>query len=149
MITSNDIMLTVNALIAAKYTKITVYRERCPKDFKRPSFLLEQGKSDQKDATRNTVNKSSSLTITCFATIDEHYRSEISDLTDLQEGIISIFSCGFVKIRDRAIKVQGLPGGIDVDRSYVDLQFDYFDNRTDAADNTPLIASVKTNLKEG
>lgn len=149
MIKAKDILTAINVIIAEKYPGYPVYPQACPKDFVRPSFLLEYVRTSRRDANRNTLEKTVYFTITCFVQVDKHFRSDMDKLADLQEDIMQLFAGGYVSIGNRAIKVQSSTGGIDFDRAYIDLQFEYFDNRTDAEDNTPLVESVQTEIQEG
>lgn len=148
MIKQNDIITAINIVLVASYPDYKVYVQRCPKDFKRPSFLLENVRTSRRDINRTTVEKTVYFKITCFINVDEYYRSDTDALSEIQEAVMQLFSVGHVIVGDRAIKVQSSTGGNEYDRAYVDLQFEYFDNRTDAADTMPLVASVKTNLEE-
>jgi hypothetical protein len=149
MVKPSDIATAINNRIAAAFPGYMVYPQRCPKDFVRPSFLLEYVRTSKRDANRSTVEKTVYFTITCFETIDKYYRQDPDKLAELQEAVLELFSCGHVPVGDRAIKVQSSTGGMDFDRAYVDLQCQYFDERTDAEDTTPLMQSVITNLQEG
>ncbi len=149
MIKQSDILTAINRLIVAAHPDYTVYIHACPKDFKRPSFLLEYVRISQSDASRIAIKKTAYFTITCFVPVDAHYRSDMDQLADLQDGIIELFLPGYVEVGDRALKVQSSTGGMDIDRAYIDVQFEFFDNRTDAEEQLPLMESVHTNIKEG
>lgn len=147
MVKQKDILREINIILVKAFPKYAVYINNCPKDFERPSFLLELVRMSQRDVSRNTFEKTVYFTITCFTTIDERYHSDAEDIIELQENVLQLFAQGYVKVGDRAIKVQGSTGGIDTDRAYIDLQLEYFDNRTDEEDNTPLITSVYTKIR--
>lgn len=149
MVKIADIITEINRLIADSFPVYAVYIQRCPKDFIRPSFFLEYIKTSKRDVNRTVVEKTVYITITCFEKIDKYYRSNPCKLTELQEKALELFNSGFISVGDRAIKVQSSTGGLDLDCAYIDLQFEYFDNRTDAEDTTPLMKSVTTNLQEG
>lgn len=149
MVKINDIFDSVNKLIISPFYDYTVYIQRCPKDFNRRSFLLEYVRTSKTDINRTTVEKTVYFTVTCFVENDKYYRSNPMQLAELQESVLELFSTGYITVGDRAIKVKSSTGGIDLDRAYIDLQFEYFDNRTDTVDTTPLITSVTTNLQEG
>ncbi len=149
MTRQTDILTAINRLLVERFPDYTVYVQDCPKDFKRPSFLLEFIRLSQVDANRITVEKTIYYTITCFVPVDKRYCSDTEELIDLQEDVLQIFSQGFIKVGDRAIKVQGSTGGMSKNETYIDLQFEFFDNRTDEEDKHPLITSVTTNIKEG
>lgn len=147
MVRIKDLMTAINKKIADAFP-YTVYVNRCPKDFVRPSFWIQYVTTSRRDVNRSTVAKTAYFTITCFTQVDEHYEADQEELIELQEEIIQLFSDGFVAVDDRAIKVQSSTGGVDFDRAYIDLQFEYFDDRNNEADETPLMLTITTNLKE-
>lgn len=142
-------MTAINEIIIKPYPDSTVYVQACPKGFDRPSFWLEFVRHTQIDVSRNTVEKTVYFSITCFAQVDNHYRSDPDELSAIHDNVISLFDKGYINVGDRAIKVKSSTGGMDIDRAYIDLQFEFFDNRTDEREDLPLIASVHTNIKEG
>lgn len=150
MVRQTDILTAINKILVAAYPTYTVYVNNCHKDFVRPSFLLEIIKISQVDICRTSIEKTVYFTITCFTKVDKYYNSDQEELADLQDNIINQFNTGYVVVGDRAIKVKASTGGMDTDRSYIDLQFEFVDNRNDEDDTTPLIESVttNTNLKE-
>lgn len=149
MVKQTDILIAINRLLVAAYPDFTVYtKQENPKDFICPSFLLEIIRMSQIDVCRSSVEKTVYFTITCFTRVDEHYRSDPEELANLQDNILQLFRLGYVSVGDRAIKVKGSSGGMDTDRSYIDLQFEFIDNRTDEVDQTPLMASVTTKIQE-
>ncbi len=148
MITSNQIVDEINRLLVLKYPVPTVYVNRCPKDFDRPSFLIETVKEGDTSASRKMVKCEAYFTITCFVKVDKFGNGDDGALTEIQTGVMLIFRAGYIRVGDRAINVKASSGGVDFDRSYVDLQFEYFDNRSDDVDNTPLIGDVDFNMKK-
>ncbi|MDD3173583.1 MAG: hypothetical protein PHF63_07985 [Herbinix sp.] len=146
MIKQNDILTAINRILVELYPDYMVYINNCPKDFTRPSFEIGLIRVSQTDACRTTVEKTAYYTLTCFTTVDEYHMSEPEDLIDLQDTIIQKLQIGYVIVGDRAIKFKSSTGGIDPDRAYIDLQFEYFDNRTDEVDTTPLATSVTTRI---
>lgn len=149
MIKQSDIFRVVNSLLAKAFKTYPVYVKICPKDFKRPSFYIEFVRVSSQDMCRTTVEKTAYLTITGFTILDESGNADNEELADLQDSVMQLFSQGFVLVNDRAIKVKASTGGKDNGRAFVDLQFEYFDNRTDEKDDTPLISSVETRIQEG
>lgn len=149
MVMPNDIMTEIKRKIAAAFPAYAIYIQACPKDFVRPSLLLEYIKSSQKDANRSTVERTVDFKITCFTPVDALLQPNIAELSQLQEDTIRLFSNGCITVVDRSIKVQVNTFGIELDRAFINVQFNFFDNRTDALDTTPKISSVKINLQEG
>jgi hypothetical protein len=148
MVKQKEIQLAINKMLVAIYPDYTIYIQECPKDFARPSFKIELVRISQTDASHSTVEKTAYYTITCFASTDEYYRTSQDDLIDLQDTILLELQRGYFVVGDRAIKVKGSTGGVDSDRAYIDLQFEYCDNRTDEEDQTPIAASVTTRIQE-
>ena len=146
MVKQNDIFTAINKLLVALYPNYTVYIQECEKDFDRPSFMIELMRISQIDVCRASVEKTVYCTITCFSTTDDYYRSNPEELTNLQDTILQKLQIGYLKVGDRAIKVKASAGGTDPDRAYIDLQFEYFDNRTDEAEQAPLTTSVTTKI---
>jgi hypothetical protein len=148
MITPNQIVDEINRLLVVAYPEPTVYINRCPKKFDRPSFLIETVKAGDNPASRKMVKCEAYFTVTCFVKVDEFGNGADGVLTAIQTEVMGIFRKGYIKVGDRAIKVKASSGGSDFDRSYVDLQFEYFDNRSDDVDNTPLIGDVDLIMKK-
>lgn len=148
MVTAIEIMTGVNTVLVEIAPEYKVYPQRCPKDFKRPSFLIEYVRTSRRDMNKSTVEKTVYLKITCFVEKDAYYRSDTDELAEIQEKIMQAFTERHLTVNDRAIKMQSSTGGFEEDMAFIDLQCTYFDNRTDAVDTTPLVASVNTNLEE-
>lgn len=149
MITTGQIRDAINQLLVDKLKAKTVYINRCPKDFERPSFWLETVRSDTAAINFCTVKVTAYFSVTCFIKMDDYGNSDNVELTNVQDSVVSLFSDGYMKVGDRALKVKANTAGYDNDRSYVDLQFEFFDDRSDAADNTPLMDDLNIELKKG
>lgn len=148
MIKQTDILTAINRLLIEVYPEYMVYIQACPKDFERPSFLLEIIRISQTDICRSSVEKTVYFTVTFFAETDKYYRSDPEELADIQDTILQHFNIGYVMVGDRAIKVKGSSGGIDADRAYIDLQFEFIDNRYDNVEQEPVATSVTTRIQE-
>jgi hypothetical protein len=148
MVKRIEILTAINRLLKEKYPSFTVYIQACPIGFVRPSFLLEFVKHSQRDVSRLSIEKTVYFTITYYPTVDEYSQSEPEEMVCMQESILEIFAQGYVPVGDRAIKVQSSTGGMKEHEAYIDLQFEYFDNRTDVCEHEPLITSVTTRIQE-
>lgn len=149
MVNSNEILTAINISLTKEFSNYPVYVNGTPKDFIRPSFLLQHVRTDIDDVSRTVVEKSVYFTITCFTPTNKHHQSDADEISKLQDAVLQLFLTGYIPVGDRAIKVKGSTGGTDVDRAYIDLQFEYFDTRNDEVDTTPLMGTVTTNFKEG
>lgn len=138
----------INRLLVEKYPDYTVYIDLCPKHFDRPSFLIELVTVTQRPVNSKTIQEAAYFTITGFDTIDDYSHSETTGLLTIQQGVLGIFRDGFIRVDDRAIEVKASSGGRNFDQVYIDLQFEYFDDRSDVVDTTPLIQEVITTVKE-
>lgn len=148
MVKQDDILTAINCLLVKTYPSFTVYIQSCPKDFLRPSFLLEIIKSSQVDLCRTSIEKTVYFKITCFTGADQYYRSNPEELASMQECILQFFSQGYITVGERAIKVKEYTGTMEADKSFIELQLEYVDNRTDEEDQTPIAASVTTKIQE-
>lgn len=150
MIKTTDLYNSINAVLVVLYPSRIVYTpERQPKDFKRPSFLIEHIKSSRIDINRTTVQKTDYFTITAFESVDKYNRADVLKLIDIQDTLLNGFGVGYVTVGDRAIKVKSSSGGTDTDAVYIDLQFEYFDDRFEPpkTETEELIQSVTTTIK--
>ena len=149
MIKRTDILTAINRLLVEKYPNTPIYIQSCPKDFLRPSIMLETVRISPRDVTHSSVEKTVYITITCFTEEDKYSRLNQEELANMQDSIIEFFSRGYVVVNDRAIKVQSSTGGMNEDEAYIDLQFEFFDNRTDDEEQDPIATSVTTRLEGG
>lgn len=148
MITTNQIIDAINKMLIGKYPKRTVYINLCPKGFDRPNFLIEAITSKIRAANRNTVEITAYFTVTCFEKIDSYSNSAMTELLDIQNGVMDLFNQGYIKVSDRSLDIQASTGGVDFDCSYVDLQLKYYDDRTDEKKNVPMVKNIDLSLKE-
>ena len=150
MITEKDILTVINQLLVEKYPQVAVYVSRCPINFIRPSFFIEHVSTNSKDNNCKTVVQTVYFTITCFMETDSHYNVDAESLMERQTEVLSIFRNGYITIVDRAVKVQASSSGFADGEAYVELQFEYCDDRSDETEDTTLINTVttKVNLKE-
>lgn len=123
-----------------------IYINLCPKDFKRPSYWLETVRVETADVNFSTVKVNAYFMITCFVKLDVRGNVDTKDLTKVQEDVTGLFRDGYIKVADRALTVKASTAGYDTDRSYIDLQFEYFDDRSDDTDDTPTADNVETNM---
>lgn len=147
MVKVNDIFIAINKKLVEAYPSYTVYTKYNTKDFKRPSFLLEIIRNSQIDICRISVEKTVYFTITCFTEVDKYNHTDPEELAELQEGVIQLFNEGYIVVGDRAIKVKSSAGGIDDDQAYVDLQFEYTDNRTYKTEDKPIVTEINTRME--
>ena len=151
MITEKDLLTAVNQLLVDQCPDTAVYINRCPQNFIRPSFFLEHVTTDRRDQNCKTVELTVDFSITCFVETDSHYNVDAECLMELQTKVLSLFHSGYIMVGDRAVKVKASSSGFNEGEAYVDVQFEFCDDRADEAEEPTLISTVttKVKLKEG
>jgi len=149
MVKTNDILKAISLLIKSKYPDRMIYKNRCPQNFKRPSFWLENVKVDTAPANFCTVKVTAYFSLTCFIKLTPYGDQDSLELTDVQDEITKLFRRGSVKVGDRSLVAKASTAGYDNDRSYVDIQFDFYDDIPQEEDNMPLMGDIDMELKEG
>lgn len=145
MIQTEQIRDEITRLLAGLKPK-EIYINLCPEDFKRPSFWLETVRVETADVNFSTVKVNAYFMITCYVELNVRGNVDTKDLTKAQENVTGLFRNGYIKVADRALTVKANTAGYDIGKSYVDLQFEYFDDRSDETDDTPTADNVETNL---
>jgi hypothetical protein len=79
--------------------------------------------------------------------MDAYGNSDSMELTNVQDAVVNLFRSGYMKVGDRSLKVKVNTAGYDNDRSYVDLQFEFFDDRGEIEETVPLAEEVETDLR--
>jgi hypothetical protein len=135
MISIGEIRDAINKLLIDKLGAKTVYIDRCPVDFRRPSYWLEAVRREVSDANFCTVKVKQFFSITCFVSKDEYGNSKSMALTDAQNAVADLFACGYMRVGDRAIQAKATTSGYENDRSFVNLEFEYLDDRPEEESN--------------
>jgi len=141
-----DIVDAINVLMVKKFPKATAYINTCPKDFRRPSYLIQNTYVYREDASRSTVFVTADFIITYFVETDSRYIMNIEKLRQAQADILDLFSCGYITVDDRRLKVTGSEGETTLTDTSVDLQVSYFDDRDEPAEPLPAAEKVYTTI---
>lgn len=148
MITTGEIRDAINRLLVNQLHAKTVYINRCPKNFKRPSYWLETVRRETADVNYSTVKVTLYFSMTCFISLDAYGNSDSKELTDMQDAVVNLFQCGYLRVSDRALKVLANTAGYQNDRSFVDLQFEFFDDRVIEQDDSPLMGDLDMTIEK-
>lgn len=138
----------INRLLVEKYPDYTVYIDLCPKHFERPSFLIELVTIRQRPINAKTIQETAYFSITCFDVTNDYSHSSTTNLLTVQQGVLDIFRAGYISVDGRALEVKASSGGRNFDQAYIDLQFEYFEDRSQVKDDMPLLKNVYMNVKE-
>ncbi len=148
MVKQSDILNRVKSILENDFPTHPVYINKCPDDFLRPSFLLKLIKVSQVDINRMSIEKTANYMVTCYSSLDEYFIPNAEVLIELQDSVMSLFSNGHIGIGNRAIKIKTITGTMEEDRTNVELQFEYTDNRTDQENILTFMQSVNTKIEE-
>ena len=149
MTNANMIMDAVCAEIVKQDPDAAVYVNFQPSDFERPSHYIECASETVTSDNRLLVSVSSHFTVTSFLPVDEYGESDQQDLLRKQALVMSIFRKGYIRVGDRAIKVQASTGGYLPDRVFVDFQTGYFDDRGEWEPKNEPMDNIKINIGKG
>ncbi|MBS6501883.1 MAG: hypothetical protein KH415_09660 [Clostridium sp.] len=136
----------INKLLVKKYPSLTVYINKVPKDFERPSFLIEYITSSQDQVNKNTLKEQLFYTITYFSTVDEYYNTDKLELHSVLVEVLKVFRVGYINIEDRAITIKASSGGSNENEIYIDLQLEYFENRIEEIEGIEEVGEIENNI---
>ena len=132
----------INRLLVEKYPNFTVYINKIPQDFERPSFAIEFIRNSPEEVNKGIIKEIDYFTITYFAEVDDYYNTDKFNLQNVLVNIQKIFRKGYIKIEDRAIKVKTSNGGSNDDEIYLDLQFEYYEDREEVKEQEEEIKEI-------
>jgi hypothetical protein len=146
LIKAKDIIDEIHTLVIAKFPSYQGYINVCPPAFQRPAYLIRCTKFEKTDKNRSTIGVTGIFSVTVFSAVDGNGISDAGELLEAQNTIADIFRSGYIAVGIRRIKVKSTAGTVDASSSIVDLQFEFFDDRTDKTDNNDPIGVVNTNI---
>lgn len=128
-ISSVDLMEAVEAGLNRLYPGEPVYWDYLPKGFERPCFTLECPRTAGTDMNAALVQREADILVTCLAKADAYGDSSRKELTRRQGEVLDLFAQGFLRVKDRAVKVKGEKGEQTPDMAAVTAQFSWADER--------------------
>lgn len=128
-ISSVDLMEAVETELNRMYPGEPVYWDYLPKDFKRPCFTLECPRTAGTDLNAALVQREADILVTCLAKADAYGDSSRKELTCRQGAVLDLFAQGFLRVKDRAVKVKGEKGEQTPDMAAVTALFSWADER--------------------
>ena len=113
IVTPNDILERLKELVQEKFPGETVHLNLCPESFTRPCTLIEQtGCTGNVGYGCQTVELRPTVRLTTFVKTNEYHHSNLAELHLRQMMLLGLFLPGYIKVKDRAVKV-GLGGQAD------------------------------------
>lgn len=137
----------INKLLVKRYPTLTVYIDKVPKDFERPSFLIEYVTSNQNSINKDTLKEQIFYTITYFSEVDEYYNTDKIDMHSVLVEVLKIFRVGYIKVENRVITIDASGGGSNENEIYIDLQLEYFEDRLEEVEGYETIKEIENKLK--
>ena len=134
VLSSVDLMEAVEKGLNRLYPGEPVYWDYLPKDFKRPCFTLECPRTAGTDLNAALVQREADILVTCLAETDAYGDSSRKELTRRQSGVLDLFAQGFLRVKDRAVKVNGQKGEQTPELATVTGLFSWVDERPGTVD---------------
>lgn len=96
-----EILSGVETAVKTQWPGTPVYHDYKPKDFKRPSFLLEGGPITSKELGGLQRQVTAKVRLTCFTPTDHYGHSKTEELLETAETLMELFEGGYIAIGDR------------------------------------------------
>lgn len=144
MISNADIMDAICDAAANIDDFAMTYTNLVPNGFERPSLLIEPVTTIISDANKSCVQVKEYFTLTLFDKTDGYRRTKTENLLILQNKVLALFRAGYFKVEDRALRVLASSAGRNVDEAYIDIQFEFMDNRTDDIEVIPIAEKIES-----
>lgn len=146
-----DILNGVEAAVTRQWPDAPVYRDYKPKDFQRPSFLLEGGPITAKEMGGSQRQITAQVRLTCFTEVDAYGHSETAELLETVESLIELFQGGYISIGERNPHVIETTGDYGFDYAEMTAKLEFYeqsDFKRVADDPQALMEHFHTNLKK-
>lgn len=111
MITPNDVVQAVSALLLQYWPKTTIYIDVVYEGSVRPSFLVESQGLRMAPAESGSVDLVLPVRVVCFEKVDDYHDSQLARLSSMQMQVMALFAQGYLKVKDRAPHVTQIVGG--------------------------------------
>lgn len=147
MLPFSDIVEAVKDLVKERFPKWTPYTNLAPKNYKRPSFLVQLGGVEMLDASQACLELEVGVGVLLFTEVDNYGNSKAEELIPALAAVQELFAVEGLRVGDRVLHVTGVRGEPQLDYAQVDLAFHYQDDRP-AAGEWPLISEVNINIEE-
>lgn len=151
MLYPQDIIDALAVLVGEKFPGEQVYLDQLPNGFQRPSNYISLGKfTGDAQFTPSLVALHPVVVLTTFAEADPYGISIQRELNRRQMLLTGLLLPGFLRVADRAPKVEKLELEGGVDFATVTVQFAYTLDRTDflALEEAPVMEHIEVNYHE-
>lgn len=148
MVTQNAVIDAVKTAIRQRFPDEPVYVNVLPKNFERPSFLVENTDLTMEADTNGAVTLQLNIRVASFVKVDEYHNSQLEALNLRQYAILGLFAQLYLRVGDRAldvVKLTGTAGG----RDWIDVTavLEWDEDLADFQNIKPLPEMQEINLK--
>lgn len=112
MTTPYHIVQGLRAALEARWPGETVYEERCPNEFARPSWLIETGELQLAAMTQSTTTLCLGFTIRAFVQVDAYHDCHFSDLADREIRCVGMLATNMLSSGDRIVRLSGVKASL-------------------------------------
>ena len=142
MLTAQEIVEALEGGIAEALPGEKVYKNRLPKDFKRPSCFIEFVKKNITDANAASLTVTAEVQITGFVPTDDYYDSDSQAINLKAEALIAIFAGRCFHAGDRWLDVISADAEYGLDYVMLSAKLSYIDDRLTAKEEADLMEKV-------
>ena len=143
MLSVQQIMEGVNAILVRLYPDRTVYVDVMPEQFERPSFFLRPAGRKITSRTVGVVEVEQMVTVQCIDEVGDRYETETARLYEVTETLTAAFlQRGALACGDRRLTADRIDISRSLDVADVTITVIYEDDRPAAPETQPLIEDV-------
>lgn len=144
-----DILAGVEQAVNRQWPDAPVYQNYKPKDFTRPSFLLEGGPISSVEMGGSQRRVTAQVHLTCFTDVDPYGHSDTAELLETMESLVELFYGGYIVIGDRSPHVTEVTGDYGLDYAEATAKLEFYEQSVSkgaAGDLRALMEHVHTNF---
>ena len=138
MLTGTELREALKESLDALFPDQIIYENETPKNFVRPSSLLEMGKRTLTDLTAAQVNVTQDVQVTMFEEVDAYHNSQVQVLEERQLRLMEALAGGYLRVKDRALDISDVAGQVYMDYAEVTFTLTWAEDRR-AAEEKPLM----------
>ena len=143
MLSVQQIMQGINAILVRLYPDRTVYVDVMPEQFERPSFFLRPAGRKITSRTAAVVEVEQMVTVQCIDEVGDRYETETARLYGVTDALTAAFlQRGALACGDRHLTADRVDVSRDLDVADVTITVTYEDTRPAAPVIQSLIADV-------
>lgn len=158
MLTTKYIISALKSMLQDQYPAWKIYTNLAPASAARPNLLIEPIALETADVNSSLIQRTELFRITITDETDDYQTGDPDHLQEIQEEIFSLFDSGVLQVENRHIKARASYGkfgdeaasaisGREQDKAFLDLRFEYMEERPATQEGLPLIETVATNIQ--